>query len=65
MEINHKSNLPISRTVVYYVIVKSFILIGPTCVDSAREDPGSCGDRRFDQAFAEHLFEFRLEVKVL
>lgn len=36
-----------------------------TCVDSAREDPGPCCDCCFDQAFAKHLLEFRLEVKVL
>ncbi|TNN86873.1 hypothetical protein EYF80_002628 [Liparis tanakae] len=28
-------------------------------------DPGSGGDGSFDQAFAEHLLEFGLEVEVL
>lgn len=36
-----------------------------TCVHSAREDPSSCGDSCFYQAFAKHLLEFGLEVKVL
>lgn len=37
----------------------------PTCVDSPREDPSSGGDGSFDQAFAKHLLEFRLQVEVL
>lgn len=47
--------------------IKSIILnrVHPTRIDSAREDPSSCGDGSFDQAFAKHLLEFGLEVKVL
>lgn len=36
-----------------------------TCVHSTREDPSSCGDGCFYQAFPKHLLEFGLEVKVL
>ncbi len=47
--------------------IKSIILScrRPTRVDSTREDPSSGGDGGFDQAFAEHLLELGLEVKVL
>lgn len=54
-----------SQAAVCLVRVKSPSCECATCVDPAREDPGSCGDRCFDQAFAEHLLEFGLEVKVL
>lgn len=45
--------------------IKSIILNCHTCVDSTSEDPSSGGDCSFDQALAEHLLEFGLEVEVL
>lgn len=45
--------------------IKILSCLRPTRVHSTREDPSSGGDGGFDQAFAEHLLEFGLEVEVL
>lgn len=36
-----------------------------TCVDPSSEDPGSSRHGRLDEPFAEDLFEFWLQFKVL